>query len=95
MDENDRPEVQEAIRGEDTDVHMIYTNGFSLGLGNADVHLVMSRNGKPCAVVNMSYTLAKTLQERLGNLIDHFESQAEQLILTTDKVDECFEEKKE
>ena len=75
----------------------IYANGFSVGLSNADVIVILQRFGQnPVAVVNLSYTLAKTLAQRLGRLVSEFERvNAEQDILTTDRIDEAFKKDRE
>lgn len=74
------------------DVPKIYANGFSMGLTNSDIVVVFQRFGpNPVAVLNLSYTLAKTLAQRLGRLVSEFESQvAHQDILTTDRIDEAM-----
>lgn len=75
-------------------VKKIYTNGFSLGLGNADTYFILLNNGQPVAVVNMSYTLAKTLHQRVGQMIAEFETRVERPMLTTDEIDRVFQEQK-
>ena len=79
------------------DVPKIYANGFSVGLSNADVIVILQRFGQnPVAVVNLSYTLAKTLAQRLGRLVSEFERvNGEQDILTTDRIDEAFKKDQE
>lgn len=80
--------LSEAVKNDD--VPKIYANSFGLGMSNADIHVVLQQMNKPVAVINMSYTLAKTLHERLGGLMANFEAKAEQQILTTDKIDKIF-----
>ena len=77
---------------QDAGIPKVYANGFALGLGNADVFIVFQRFGpNPVAVVNLSYTLAKTLAQRLGWVVSEFERViGEQNILTTDRIDEAF-----
>src|SRR5262249_9708619 len=73
------------------EVPKIYSNAFSLALSNADIAIVFQRFGeRPVAVVNLSYTLAKTLAQRLGGLVQEFESKISQEILTTDRIDDVF-----
>ncbi len=70
------------------DVPKIYTNGFGVGLSNADIVIILQRFGNPVAVLNLSYTLAKTLAQKLGGVVADFESKiAGQEILTTDRID--------
>jgi hypothetical protein len=75
------------------EVPKIYTNGFGVGLSNADIIIVFQRFGpNPVAVVNLSYTLAKTLAQRLGTLVAEFENAiGGQEILTTDRIDKAVE----
>ena len=79
----------------DPNVPKIYTNGFGLGLTNADIIIVFQRFGPaPVAVVNLSYTLAKTLAQRLGSLVSEFENKiGGQEILTTDRIDVALTKK--
>jgi hypothetical protein len=73
------------------DIPKIYANGFSVGMSNADIVVVFQRFGpNPVGVVNLSYTLAKTLAQRLGRLVAEFERQIGQDILTTDRIDEAM-----
>jgi hypothetical protein len=70
------------------DVPKIYANAFGIALTNADVVIVLQRFAtNPVAVVNLSYTLAKTLSQRLGQAVAEFEKLIEQDILTTDRID--------
>ena len=79
--------LQQAVARDD--VPKIYANGFGVGLTNADIIIIFQRFGpNPVAVVNLSYTLAKTLAQRLGALVSEFEAKvACQEILTTDRID--------
>ena len=90
MDEPTRPSdtaarLQEAVVSGELPV--VYANGFSLGLTNADVVIVLMRNARPAQVVNMSYTLAKTLHTKLARVVEDFEASAGRNLLTTDDVD--------
>ncbi len=46
----------------------IYCNGFTNAVGNSDVMLVLQQNGKPAGLVNMSFTVAKTLSQALKDI---------------------------
>src|SRR5688500_14554550 len=59
-------------------VPKLYANGFSLGLGNADTWILFGRTGQPVALMNLSYTAAKTLHQKLGRLVAEFEARAGQ-----------------
>ena len=79
--------LQKAV---ESDVPRIYANGFGIGVGNADVVVVLQLNGVPVSVLNLSYTLAKTLAQKLGTVISEFEQNAAQNLLTTDRIDELM-----
>lgn len=62
--------VKEAIN---SDVQKLYFNGYANSLGPGDVVSTLLSNGNPVAVVNMSYTIAKTYAYSLLELIAHLE----------------------
>jgi hypothetical protein len=68
----------------------IYANGFLLGFTNADTQLVLLLSGRPVAVVNFSYTLAKSISEKLGKLVDEWEKKTGHTLQTTDSIDQAF-----
>ena len=70
------------------DTHRIYANGFTIGMSNADVCIVLQRLGQPEAVVNVSYTLAKTLAQSLGQLVTEWESATGQHLQTTHTIEQ-------
>lgn len=72
---------------ESDEVPKIYANGFAQFFNNADVGLILQLNGRPNAVINMSYTLAKTLHDRLGKQIKDLEKDSGHNIMTTDFID--------
>jgi hypothetical protein len=78
---------------ESDEVVKIYANGFANFLNNADVGLVLQVNGRPKAVVNMSYTLAKTLYKKLGSMIQQFEKESDHEIMDTDFISKTLTEK--
>ncbi len=73
----------------------IYFNGFSATLGAGDVILVLLRQGRQVGVLNMSYTMAKTLAEKMNTLVDILESKTGQQIMTSDFVAQKLEEEDE
>lgn len=87
------PEIQAlintALGGE---AARIYANGFTLGMTNADVFVVLQQFGRPIAVVNVSYTLAKTLSQKLRDLVDDWEKKTGQTLQTTDSIDTKFKD---
>lgn len=68
-------------------IRHLYANGFVTALGNGDVLLILQQNGAPIAAINLSYTVAKTLAQKLGDLIKKFETNADHIIMTSDFVD--------
>jgi len=78
--------MQEAIASEQ--VVNIYGNGFICLNTNADMLIIMQKNQKPVAVINLSYTTAKTLSEKLGQMVRDFEKKTGNTIMTIDVIDE-------
>lgn len=83
--------LDEAISGTPS----LYANGFSIGVTNADVVLVLARANRPVQTVHMSYTLAKTLHLKLSDVIEEFEGATGRVMLTTDDVDEMIKKKRD
>jgi hypothetical protein len=70
-----------------SNIPQIYCNGFANALTSGDVITVLERNGQPVAVVNMSYTVAKTFAQALGVIVADLEAKAGRPMLTTHEVD--------
>lgn len=87
MPDNPDP-VKEALESEE--VMKIYANGFANFFTNSDIGIVFTRNNKPIALLNVSLTLAKTLVEKLGQMIHDFEKNTDIKILTTKDIEEKF-----
>lgn len=68
-------------------VPQIYANGFEINLGAGDVHLVLKRRGEDVAIIDMSYTLAKTLSEFMGKMVAFLEQTTGNTIMTTEFID--------
>jgi hypothetical protein len=66
----------------------IYGNGFICFNSNADMVVIMQKNQKPIAIINLSYTTAKTLSEKLGHMVRDFEKTTGNTIMTIDVIDE-------
>jgi hypothetical protein len=80
-----REPLTEALNNKDLPVK--YFNGFILGLGGVDVSFVLKLNNEPILNLNLSYSLAKTLVEKLGDLLATYEESTQQRIMTTDQID--------
>jgi hypothetical protein len=76
---------------ESPEVPVLYVNGFVNSMTSGDVLTVLERNGRPVAVLNMSFTVAKTLSVGLGSTIAQLEEGAGQSMLTTQEVGKALE----
>jgi hypothetical protein len=85
--------IEKAIKN--PDISQIYFNGFANSVGAGDVIIVLQRNGEEVAVLNTSFTMAKTLVEKLGKLISVLESSTGNNIMTTEEVSKALEKHKE
>jgi hypothetical protein len=65
-------------------VSQIYINGFQIVLSNADTALVGLLDNQPVVKLNMSYTVAKSLVVKLGQMMATFEKAVGREIMTTD-----------
>ena len=84
--------VEDVIEGrlpEVTDVSYFYANGFTVFRGNSDAGILFSRSNKPIIVVNLSFTTAKTLVDKLGSLVADLEAATGRPIMTTTFIDEA------
>jgi len=71
-------------------VPRVYVNGFVNGIGLSDIWCVLERNGQPEAIVNLSYTAAKSLAASLGQLIAILEEKTGRDMLTTRDIEKLF-----
>ncbi|MBM3301841.1 MAG: hypothetical protein FJY85_18055 [Deltaproteobacteria bacterium] len=85
-----RKQIEDALKNED--LPRIYFNGFASGLGNADVFIVLHHQQRPVAILNASYTVAKTLAVKLGAAIASLEEISGNVIMTTDDIAKLMEE---
>ena len=86
-------QITEAL--ENKEIPTIYFNGFVTSVGIGDVMVILNRANNPVAVLNMSYTLAKTLAEKLGGGIAAIEQKSGNTIMTTDDIQRIFMEDKD
>lgn len=68
---------------EDDSVSKIYANGFVTATGHGDIMVLLQRNGKHVSVLNLSFSVAKTLALSLGKTIQDLEQKTEKDIMTT------------
>lgn len=69
------------------EIPKLYINGFVNFYGAADVGIILKTNDVPTVMLNMSYTVAKTLAEKLNKLVVNFEEQTGNIIMTTDYIE--------
>lgn len=74
-------DLVEGVGGEN--VPVIYANGFTIFRGNSDTGIVFQLQNRPNMVVHLSYTLAKTLAEKMGSMITELEESTGRSIMTT------------
>lgn len=58
----------------DASLPHIYTNGFSITLGNADVAFTFQMNGVPVQTLNMPHSVAKALSKKVTEVLAILES---------------------
>ena len=73
----------------------VYFNGFAVAISSGDISVVLERNQTPVTVLNLSYTVAKTLALSLGSVIGALEEIAQQQMLTTHELDKKMAEHQE
>ncbi len=81
-------EIDQAVL--DPDVPKIYANGFSCALGLGDVAVLLKNGPRSIGVLNMSYTTAKTLAEKLLGLVSFLEEKSGNRVLNTEEVKEVL-----
>lgn len=82
--------VKEAMASEQ--ILNLYANGFICSNTNADVIIILKNNDKAISVINLSYTTAKTLSEKLGQVIREFEKITGNSIMTINSIDDKLKE---
>ncbi|MBS9525888.1 hypothetical protein KI659_17845 [Litoribacter alkaliphilus] len=78
---------------QDERIPKYYFNGFINGIGNADILMVLQKNGEPNVVLNTSLSIAKTLAIKLTEMISSIENATGNTIMTTDDLNESFQKK--
>lgn len=79
---------------ESPDIPHLYANGFISAIGNGDTLLVLQQTGRPIATLNLSFTVAKTLVQKLGGIIENLEKASGNDIMTTSDLDEALKKTK-
>lgn len=79
---NNVQELQQVAQEAFEKAPSLYVNGFVSGLGATDAYIVFQTNGQTSLVMNMSLSMAKTLGQSLQSLVEQFEKQSGQTVLT-------------
>ena len=64
----------------------IYCNGFELALSAGDIAITIAQNNRKVAVLNLSFTTAKTLASNLTTAIKHLEEKSGREIMDYEAV---------
>lgn len=72
------------------DIPNIYFNGFVVSTGLGDFLISLEKNGKPVAILNASYTVSKTLIEKLGGVLNTLEEKTKNKIMTIDDIEKSL-----
>jgi hypothetical protein len=76
--ENDITQLQALLRAP---APRIYANGLGTLSGPTDVAIIFLNHDTPAAIVNMSYSTAKSLVKDLSGQISQYEKQTNQVVL--------------
>jgi hypothetical protein len=82
-------EIENAIS--EGNIPNVYSNNFSFVLGTGDIIVLLKNTIHPVAVLNLSYTGAKTLSIQLNDLINHLETATGNKIMTTMDIGDAFQ----
>lgn len=90
-----QPPIEERVARaiNNSEIPQLYANSFVCARGFGDVFCVLEKNGNAQAILNMSYTVAKTLSLKLKALIKELETATGNIIMTTTDVEEKMKEK--
>lgn len=92
---NSGPAARKLDAAVESGVPLLYFNAVTIAASNSDVVVLLERNGKPVSIINMSFTMAKTLSLRLGQIIADIESRSGRPIMATSDIDEMYAPAKE
>lgn len=82
--------IKQAVASEE--LLNIYGNGFICYNSTADIVIILQKNQKAVSLINLSYTTAKTLSEKLAQIIRDFEKTTGNTIMTINVVDAKMKE---
>ncbi len=78
-----------------SEIEHIYFNEFALGVSKNDMFILVRRNGKEEAVLNMSHITAKSVALALMEAIEDFEQKTNQKIMVDEDVEKALESNNE
>lgn len=70
------------------EVPQIAANTFTSAYGNTDVMVLLELNGTPVVILNLPFTLAKSLGQNLSNTITTIEEGLSRVIPTVDEMEQ-------
>lgn len=76
-----------------TDAPTHYFNGFNIAFGNADCELTIKLDNRVTFHLKTTYTVAKTLTEKMNSALTAFEGIVGQSMLTTESIFEAIQRK--
>jgi hypothetical protein len=77
------------------DEKKIYFTGFTVSISNVDVMISLERAGEPIAMLHTPHPVAKTLVEKLGNVISSFEEDSGYTFPSIQDMDEAVNKVRE
>lgn len=80
--------IEKALK--DESMPEIHFNGFINAIGSGDILIILQRNGRAIAKLNTSYTVAKTLSQKLGSLVVDLEQRTGNTIMTVDDINQAL-----
>ena len=83
--EQDDVDIMKSLKS--SEIEHIYFNEFALGVSKNDMFILIRRNGKEEAVLNLSHITAKSLALSLTKSINDFEEKTNQKIMLSDEVE--------
>lgn len=88
-------ELRELVIGMGSPVPKIYANATSVLMNNGDVVIVLKHNGQIAGIVNLSYTVTKTLADGLCKTINELESITKHDIMTSEQIADLMNQTKD
>jgi len=80
-----------AISAQRTEPTIVYFNGFGIGVGNADFTVQLRLENENRVLLKCSYTVAKTLAQKLTYAVGQFEKATDYDLLTTEQVGKALQ----